>query len=149
MDVSGVVRQLQDREFSVADRTVDFLSEMDGLTISFPNPVKPSLLVSYSFGSAMRTELVAVPWVKQWEQSAGDVLCPVATDDRGYGVLLAGASGAFYFGYDLSLYEIAREFGDFMERLITRESWQRIEVENSYESRRPGKGGSERPNENI
>lgn len=131
-DVEIAARLLQEKGFVANEHVLTFLSEFDGLLISFPNPRMPSAVVRYSFGSVMRIDLVSESWVKHWERWSEDILCPIGTDHRGYGVVLLDASGVFYFGYDANLFEIARNVSEFFDRLISRESWRTIEVDVPY-----------------
>ncbi|MER6464314.1 SUKH-3 domain-containing protein [Streptomyces sp. NPDC001228] len=131
-DVRTFVDLLRAEGFHVSGRAVDFLSEFDGILLGFPNPNLPRMTVEYAFGSRMGIELVSNRWVRHWGRFAGEEFTPIGTDRRGYGTLLVGDSGAYYFGYDSSLFEIATSIPLFFERLMSRESWKNIDVDVPY-----------------
>ncbi|PBC69764.1 SUKH-3 immunity protein of toxin-antitoxin system [Streptomyces sp. TLI_235] len=131
-DVRATVDLLEGEGFQVNECALAFFAEFDGILLQFPNPKLPRMTVEYSFGGGMRIDLVSNRWVRHWGRFAGEDLTPVGTDQRGYGVLLAGISGAYYFGFDSSLFEIADSAPLFFERLMSRESWRNIDVDVPY-----------------
>lgn len=120
--------KLSDSGYFVSQSAREFLDEFSGLHLRFPNPRKRSIMIGYALGSVLDWEFLGSAWIHRWEKEAGESLCPVGTDDRGYGVVLVGSTGSLYAGFDSSLSRLADSTAEGLRVLMQEQEWTRIPI---------------------